>query len=497
VFELLLSPEGVEWRDKVGVVGKSDGSAKHSLRLLCVGSWVAKTNVELRHDSLEKALGYAASTFDRGIRAALWHPDKQWFAMRHHEHWLVLSICPKMQTLRSVPALGDRLMHWIGAMRMAVRVARSAGLGLDLNPANFGFCAADPEALYYLDEECYAANLERDLANAIVARIPEELEVSTLQWSKWGEAIVHMLATEFLTTAQWQRIGDEIARYPLTPQFEGAREAIESQVVAAASVHARGQKQRSQLLARADSICVLADIHANYAALRSTLAAAKARGAGAYLILGDIVGYGPDPSPCIETIVSLPNATCISGNHDYCVATGQFDRTMNTMANLVAKWTACVLSQDEKNWLGLLPKEHRERDWLAIHGAPLDPQRMFGYVYDLTFERNLEVLRSKAIDLCFCGHTHVSQIHIGAPEGPRKLRGAGSIEIPTGAPVIVNPGSVGQPRDGDPRAAFAIWHRGLGRIEFHRTEYDYDETLRNLQANKLPTRLMDRIRSGT
>jgi diadenosine tetraphosphatase ApaH/serine/threonine PP2A family protein phosphatase len=131
-----------------------------------------------------------------------------------------------------------------------------------------------------------------------------------------------------------------------------------------------------------------------------------------------------------------------------------------------------------------------------VHGAPRDPNRFLAYVYELTYEDNLRYLRGRSVPVCFYGHTHVQLIHVDRVAGPDKLPGPRRTELNRRNVWLVNPGSVGQPRDGDVRAAYALWDPISETLETIRAAYDVDRTVRALRAAALPPRLEERLLAG-
>lgn len=245
-----------------------------------------------------------------------------------------------------------------------------------------------------------------------------------------------------------------------------------------------------------DITCVFSDVHSNLSALDAVLRDARGHGAKAYIFLGDAVGYGPEPARCIARLAELPRAICIRGNHDHAIASAYFEPGMNPLARECAVWTRSVLGEEDLAWLGTLPVDHEESDWLAVHGAPRDPRRLFAYVTDLTFDDDLRSLRERNLSLCFYGHTHVQETHSGFVAGAARFRGERPVTLSSDRTWLVNPGSVGQPRDGDPRAAYALWNRRTGELTPMRIAYDIEATTRALRHVHLPPRLEERLRIG-
>jgi diadenosine tetraphosphatase ApaH/serine/threonine PP2A family protein phosphatase len=170
---------------------------------------------------------------------------------------------------------------------------------------------------------------------------------------------------------------------------------------------------------------------------------------------------------------------------------------MNELARRCAEWTQSALGTSELGWLAALPVEHVSSEWMAVHGAPRDPRRFFAYVYELTYEDNLRDLRERRMRVCFHGHSHVQMAHAELAAGPTKIPGPCRYQLDPRYRFLVNPGSVGQPRDGDARAAFALWNRRTGELAAMRAPYDVERTVRAIRARGLPEQLERRLSTGT
>lgn len=239
---------------------------------------------------------------------------------------------------------------------------------------------------------------------------------------------------------------------------------------------------------------VLSDIHANIEALDAALAAA-----GPYdhaLVLGDLVGYGADPDLVIDRIRALPAATLIRGNHDK-VATGLDSvEGFNHLARFAVQWTAAKLAPDRRAWLAALPAGPTCVDGVVeiCHGSPFDEDV---YIFDdLDARRAFNVMKRP---LCLFGHTHVPAVFrfdgemepIGPPRGDRFR-----LTIDPKARYLVNCGAVGQPRDGDPRAAFALLDTTTDVLTVMRVPYDVASAQAKIIAAGLPEVLAQRLAIG-
>ena len=239
---------------------------------------------------------------------------------------------------------------------------------------------------------------------------------------------------------------------------------------------------------------VLSDIHANLEALDAVLAAA-----GGYdhaLVLGDLVGYGANPDEVIDRIRALPSATLIRGNHDK-VATGLDSvEGFNHLARYAIQWTAARLAPENRDWLAALPAGPTTIDQLVeiCHGSPFDEDV---YIFDdLDGRRAFNVMTRP---LCLFGHTHVpaafrfdgEMTAIGPPRGDRFR-----VTLDEGATYLVNCGAVGQPRDGDPRAAFGILDVSARSLTVMRVPYDLAAAQAKIIEAGLPDVLAQRLAIG-
>ncbi len=240
---------------------------------------------------------------------------------------------------------------------------------------------------------------------------------------------------------------------------------------------------------------ILSDIHANIHALEAVLADAGAIGYDAVLVLGDLVGYGADPAAVIARTLALDPAAMVRGNHDKVCAGLEPAALFNDVARRSIEWTAAVLSSEELQVLAELRKgPYQVSSELEIcHGAPFDEDY---YVFDASeAARAIEAAQSR---LCFFGHTHLPALFATADDPVRE--GAGPAEdelaLPQTGPALINVGSVGQPRDGDPRAAYGILDMTRHTLRLRRVEYDVAGAQARIREAGLPVWLAIRLERG-
>ena len=240
---------------------------------------------------------------------------------------------------------------------------------------------------------------------------------------------------------------------------------------------------------------VVGDIHANIHALDAVLAAARPLGFEHTLVLGDLVGYGASPNEVIDRLHELESVTAVRGNHDKVAAGLEEPAEFTTVAREGAIWTATALSEAHKAFLGALPTGPvAVTEMVEIcHGTPFDEDE---YVLDSLDA--LRALRGCNRPCCFYAHTHVPaaySLHSGAL-GYVETASNEAMRLEPGPTYLVNVGSVGQPRDGDSRAAFGILDTDARTIRFHRVAYDIAAAQAAIRAAGLPDALAARLSRG-
>ena len=239
-------------------------------------------------------------------------------------------------------------------------------------------------------------------------------------------------------------------------------------------------------------IAVISDIHANSEALDRVLLEIAERNVDKIMCLGDIVGYNADPNPCVDT-VKQSGIPSLLGNHDAVACELEEPWGFNVVALTAALWTRNQLTQENKAFIRELPDQQlMDSAFLAVHGAPSDRDTYLFSLEDIRPE--FDYLRQHGVSLCFFGHTHCQGIF--SEKGPCTPGEDGHLVLDEGALFFVNPGSVGQPRDGDARAAFAIFDAKLRDVELIRVEYDKKTTADKISQAGLPLFLAERLMMG-
>ncbi|HEX2162836.1 MAG TPA: metallophosphoesterase family protein [Thermoanaerobaculia bacterium] len=243
-------------------------------------------------------------------------------------------------------------------------------------------------------------------------------------------------------------------------------------------------------------LLVLSDVHGNVEALDAVLARVRRKRFDAVLMLGDVVGYGAAPNQVVERLLDLaPPMHGVRGNHDK-VATG-IDRgaEFNEVALAAARWTERRLTPSNLRWVRDLPRGPREvaPDLAICHGSPLDEDVYVFSDYDAE-----QIFAAHRPRVTFFGHTHVTSAFVETPARVvvRPLRGEGRLVLDPGFRYLLNPGSIGQPRDRDPRASFMTFDTRRQVVRWYRVPYPVEKAQERIRRAGLPGVLADRLAAG-
>lgn len=238
---------------------------------------------------------------------------------------------------------------------------------------------------------------------------------------------------------------------------------------------------------------VLGDIHANIDALNAVLDDARAQGVTHFVCVGDVVGYNAAPAACIRAVRDELGCPCVRGNHDHYVSDpGTNLADFHPSAAQVVEWTRSQLAADDVQWLHDLPLQKPVMGFMLVH-ATLDKPDHWGYVFEnQQAEANFSY---QYTPLCFHGHTHVPIIYSNEPGGvvhyqPRDF----TLEL--GQRLFINVGSVGQPRDGDPRASYVVYDMAARQVRFRRVAYDVQAAMARNRLAGLPEKCASRLEIG-
>lgn len=242
---------------------------------------------------------------------------------------------------------------------------------------------------------------------------------------------------------------------------------------------------------------VFSDIHSNLEALEAVLKHFDSQGVKGYVCCGDIVGYGPQPNEVTERIAALKPLHAVSGNHDLAVI-GKMDVSwFNDYAQAAALWTRETLSDSARKFLEALPSRDVAESFMVVHGSPRNPAEE----YLLTRQQFLDNAAGVKVSPCFVGHSHLTWWFQRDPSSPlgtkaQLLRDGQRVDVPTGLAAIINPGSVGQPRDHDNRASCGIYDDESRSFRLARVPYDIAAVQKKMRDVALPELLVLRLSYG-
>lgn len=237
---------------------------------------------------------------------------------------------------------------------------------------------------------------------------------------------------------------------------------------------------------------IVSDIHANLAALQAVLSLLRAQGATRFICLGDIVGYGPDPNACIEAVREL-RGHVVAGNHDLGAVGRTPTADFNTPAQSALDWTRKQLTRDNRLYLEGLPLTDTCDVLRLVHASPSAPDQ---WEYLFTLREAEDEIDSFDEPVCLVGHTHYPFAVERQRGGDCRLVRHEIFELRPGTKYVINAGSVGQPRDGNPRACCLLFDSHAGTMSFLRAEYDVAATQQKIRDAGLPEFLATRLSTG-
>ena len=447
---------------------------------------------------------WVRKTLDRERELGVHHPAKTWYlALREEDGRLLIgNICPALKPLHQLLALPPpgpeetaRRLSWFEALfRMYYRLGRDKEARLDEGLSNFGLDATG--RLYYLDDDIY----QWDEFITLTHVVGTWFRAHAWMDAGFGRGLGEILRAVLDTDPDGQdlaRTAAERLRGLYMPQT-GQREALAA--FAEGLLHGGKVPQTKPtrvIPGRTDEryLALFGDVHANLPALEAVLEFLRKENIGHGLVLGDIVGYGPHPAECIDRIAES-NFIVIKGNHDHGAVTGNLGKGFSQLARWCLEWSIPLLSTAQKTWLKELPLSLEQDDWLALHGAPIDPTFFNGYVYAMTYEDNLDNLAQRGIPLCFHGHSHVPAVYARLPNTRSECLFEKEQKLGNYRQALICPGSVGQPRDRQVGAQLAVWDREENLLRFLTLPYDVEATVAAMQHAGFPDSLSRRLTTG-
>lgn len=241
---------------------------------------------------------------------------------------------------------------------------------------------------------------------------------------------------------------------------------------------------------------VISDIHANLEALEVALNTLEDEGVDEYFILGDLVGYNASPGEVVDRVQKLDPCYCISGNHDRYLTGETPMRGVRGVTAETIEWTRDQVSEEQYNYVDSLDTTCEvDEDWLLVHGSPRDKDE---YILSMNgMRKNLRYLEMHYpdVEICFFGHTHIPSV-VSAEQHQTTFEEDRTIPIQDSRPVLINPGSVGQPRDGVKYSSFALFDTEEMEVTIFRRPYEISETQRKIRDAGLAEKSAERLEQG-
>lgn len=466
---------------------------------------VIKIRTEINFNS-DKSRRWIKQALAKEQQLGVHHPHKTWLLITEsHEQSdteiiSIASICPRLKPLhielKAAPnSAADRqqnLKLLTAVFRMYLTLAKNTNHKLDEGLSNFA--VSDDGMVYYLDDEYY--QWDKFISFAMMLGV----YIRSFEWldedfiTELGYALVDLLDGIF---------HDEHCRVIIARQLhslfmpQGQKEQLLHTLIHTLTQIKRLSPTRIHQPAPVTGryFALLADIHANYAALDCVLNYLDAQGIHEGIVLGDIVGYNAEPRECIERLQQT-NLQIIKGNHDHAVGINDTSTGFSSTAKTVIDWTVNQLSLEHRQWLKDLPAFEETKEWFAVHGAPMDPAFFYGYVYAMTYEDNLSYMQDNNIRVCFHGHSHMVGVFVRDKKGMDYQLTEKTVSLLSYNQLLICPGSIGQPREGCTNAQFAIYDREQQEVTFLALPYDNALVVQKMRDQNFPETLWKRLLTG-
>lgn len=486
--------------EEIALSRDSEFLGKPGTRIVAVENHILKLNTE-KAGELKAAKIFAEESLRAERRLGVYHPQKTWFVLEQDKVFIPGNLTPRMQPCHEQLQKLDEpsvIAFFSTYFDVYLRTFKEHQIALDEGLSNFGL---DSEGrFFYLDDDYYDWNQYTSLSNFLGVLIRQYPGWQLDSWYQLGDLLGQSFVQVIRDLHQLYELDQKLrALLMVNDNQESALQALRDGLLHERHdprVILNEEETQTNLDFRQKTWAIIADIHGNLPALQAVLAELDKLGVSQGLVLGDLVGYGPFPNECVELIRSR-GFKVIMGNHDESASKPEEDLTgMSSMAAVSMKWTRTCLNDENKQWLAKLPRRLQTDDWIAVHGAPVDPGSMYGYIYRLTFRENLDYLAGEGVNLCFYGHTH-SQGCYSRSRGTDEWYEAARFLIRRDDEInMICPGSVGQPRNRDNRAQFSLYTPDDKLIEHCRLEYDMTPCLEKLEAEGLPKELANRLKNG-
>ncbi|OUD13942.1 metallophosphoesterase family protein [Thioflexithrix psekupsensis] len=434
------------------------------------------------------------------------HPHKTWFVQTDTEQSVALigSICPHLRPLHTLIKVANPtepldycLRHLERLFDLYFRVASEMNIRLDEGLSNFALTANDQ--LYYVDDDIYAWDRFVTCGQMLgiyfralpwlrgkiavnLGHILHDLMIKHFNDPQYLMVLAEQLRNIYLTAPEAQAaLSDFIHTLkPKTIHFPAV--TLTEQTAPTSPANKNNKENNGRYFA------LLADIHANLPALDTVLNFLAEQQVEEGIVLGDVVGYGPHPAACVSRLQNSP-FIILKGNHDHALATGHFKKGFSSSAAWVLEWSMTRVDDAQKQWLNDLPSVWHGEGWMGVHGAPIDPTFFNAYVYEMTYHDNLNWLAEKKVTHCFHGHSHQPGAYLRSKRKEYRYIEP-LLSLADFEHGLICPGSVGQPRNRQPGAQFAIYDRQEQVIRYYCLPYAVEPLIEEMADQRFPDTLI-------
>ncbi|MDH5433007.1 MAG: metallophosphoesterase family protein [Gammaproteobacteria bacterium] len=476
----------------------SEFTGRPSTIILEDQGWLYKLKYDISLNA-RNAESWVKKNIDKEKEWGLHHPSKTWFVIKKGDEYTPGNVTKTLLPLhiafgvldandkRIVTDQNQRQQILHNLFKIYLEFSRDTDEKQDEGLSNYGI--DEDYNLFYLDDDIYSwddFSAFTHMLGVFMRSIPWFDEKNALWIARvLKETLLEVYDNDF----HCLRVIHELLRGLFIPDdLKSTLDIVANELLNIKKGKKSTKTKENEVVG--NKFAVLADIHANYPALEAVFEDLKSCGVEQGYILGDIVGYGPHPRECIE-FIQKSNFITIQGNHDHALGHGRWETRFSRHAKISAEWTSKQINDKDREWLSNLPPVIKKPEYWCIHGAPVDPTFFNAYVYHMTYERNLDFMQEHSIPLCFHGHTHMPKVYVRGKGDVDDILEQESMSLVNAFHRLICPGSIGQPRNGNPKAQYVIWDGDTQDLIYRTVEYDTQIVLDDMLKADFPQILKD------
>lgn len=467
------------------LMGESEGyKGRPSTQVFANGDWVVKLHTEWETSELN-AKRWVKQHIEREAEIGVYPESKYWFIIGQDDSFMPGNICVHLKPIHEViddqSISTEQKMKWLEDI-IAMYFSVYCGHERRLDEGLSNFVLDHENRVYYVDDETYEVDELLGLSQSVGVYLRSLPWFGMTEALQFGKVLKEQIQQAFSDNNLLHTFIRLLSDLYIADDRKELLNAVQMSLQP-------DQKRQDNHFAIEKGVAILADIHGNIAALEAVLEDIQKRNIQQVWVLGDIVGYGPYPSECIERIRKLDNCVVIKGNHDNALAKGCMPESFSRSARWSYEWMQDKVTDEQREWLEGTVPFYQHDQICAVHGAPMDSTFFNAYVYDMTYEANLDYMLGKKIQVCLHGHSHLAGAYVQLKRSEiRSFEKNQFLEFEAYDAVLACPGSVGQPRDGSHQACYAILSdTGL---QWCYLDYDYEGFIKELKSLSYPDFVM-------